>query len=419
MREPSVRFLPDPLARDARRVAERLVGAGHQAWLVGGGPRDLALERPVQDVDVATSATPEEVEGLFEVAHAVGRAFGTVVVPGEGGPVEITTFRSERGYSDGRRPDQVAFTASLEEDAERRDFTANALYLDPLEDVLADPTGGLADLEARVLRAVGDAAARFAEDGLRILRLARFAAVLGFAMEPDTARAAREGLENLRGVSPERVLHEWEKAAAHGAVAAFATNLDVLDALFVAHPALAAGLAGAGVADRDVRARALANLPRGTDAAVALAALHLPAGEFDVKHAEVALRALHPSRAARNRALALWNHLPLLAEAPPEPTAREWRLLARPTFSEDLLVGELAGRLDAATCARWRGWGERPEARAGVPEPLLEAGELLALGVPPGPEVGRLLRALVDAQLEGRVRDLEGARAWLRAQLSP
>ncbi|MEX1023846.1 MAG: hypothetical protein WD226_02110 [Planctomycetota bacterium] len=411
MRQPSIHDLEPALARDARRIVETLEQAGHEAWLVGGAPRDLALERPVEDVDIATAATPDEIEALFPVVHAVGRAFGTLVVPGESGSIEVTTFRSEHGYSDGRRPDEVVFTRSLVDDAERRDFTANALYLQPVTGELADPTGGLADIAARRLRAVGDAGKRFAEDGLRILRLARFAAVLDFAMEPATAYAARRGLENLRGVSPERVTHEWEKAAKHGVVARFATNLDLLGALFVTHPALAAALEGAGVDDRPDRARWLANLDASADAAFALATLHLPAGAFDAQRAEVALRSLHVSRAARNRALALWENVVQAAAPPLEPRAREWRRLAKPTFREDLCIAELAGRVTPEDAARWRRWGA--ERSVETPEPLLEARDLLELGVAPGPEVGRLLRGLVDAQLEGRVQDVEEARAWV------
>ena len=414
MRQPSIELLDPALLRDAVFVAERLVEAGHEAWLVGGGPRDLALGRPVGDVDMATSATPDEIEDKFQVAHAVGRAFGTIVVPGDAGPIEVTTFRRERGYSDGRRPDEVEFTRDLSVDAGRRDFTANALYLNPLSNELADPTGGLADIEARSLRSVGDPAARFAEDGLRIVRLARFAAVLGFAMEERTSEAGRKGLENLRGVSPERIVGEWNKAAAHRAVAAFATNLDVLEALFVAHPALKAGLRGVGVDDRSDRARWLANLGPDAGADLALATLHLPSGAFEVSHADVALRALHVSRNARNRALALWENVAQAVEPPAEAGAREWRLLARPTFAEDLGVAELAGRLSPAEAARWREWGTaRPPE---VPEPLLEARELLALGIAPGPEVGRLLRGLVDAQLEGRVTTHDEARAWIERE---
>src|SRR5262249_31126723 len=152
-------------------------------------------------------------ERLFATTHAVGRAFGTVVVRSGELDLQVTTFRSETGYDDARRPSEVRFGTSLEEDAARRDFTCNALYLDPLTDELRDPTGGLADLAAGRLRCVGEPAARFAEDGLRLLRLARFAAQLGLTVEVGTAAGAAASLEALRGVSPERELNELTRMA--------------------------------------------------------------------------------------------------------------------------------------------------------------------------------------------------------------
>src|SRR6185503_18536023 len=141
---------------------------------VGGAVRDLALGLPPHDVDLASRLTPDELEGRFPKSASVGRAFGSMVLVVDGIPLQHTTFRSEHGYADARRPDQVRYGATLEEDASRRDFTCNALYLDPLSDELCDPQEGLADLRSALLRCVGDPAARFAEDGLRILRLARF-----------------------------------------------------------------------------------------------------------------------------------------------------------------------------------------------------------------------------------------------------
>lgn len=419
MRRPTVHDLPGPLREDALKLAETLREAGHEAWLVGGLPRDLALEREVHDLDLATSATPDEVEALFEVAHAVGRAFGTIVVPGASGPVEITTFRSEREYSDGRRPDTVEFARDHRVDAERRDFTINALYLDPLTDELSDPTGGWADLERSRLRAVGDARARFREDGLRILRLARFAAVLGFEIEESTGRAARAGREDLRGVSAERVLSEWAKAGKHGRVGAFATHLDALDALFVAHPALTHGLEGVGVADLDQRRGELSSLPSHATTDLGLAVLHRPAGAFTHKHAEVALRALHVPRRTLNRARALWENLQAFETDATEPRAEHWRRITHPHFAMDLEVAAALGVIDRECAARWAGWAASRDPAELAVEPLLEARELFELGVPPGPEVGRLLRGLIDAQLEGRVTTREEAIHWVRLASDP
>ena len=166
---PALERLPVELAGAARACAETLTAAGQRAWIVGGAVRDLALGRTPKDVDLATAAVPEELERLFPRSHAVGRAFGTVVVHTVGEiDVEITTFRREADYADGRRPNTVSFGTSLEEDAQRRDFTCNALYLCALDGEFRDPTGGLDDLRAGVLRCVGDPARRFAEDAPQI-----------------------------------------------------------------------------------------------------------------------------------------------------------------------------------------------------------------------------------------------------------
>ncbi|MEM9383382.1 MAG: CCA tRNA nucleotidyltransferase, partial [Planctomycetota bacterium] len=195
----------------ATEVARRLAGAGRRAWIVGGCVRDLVLERPLQDVDVVSAARPEEVEALFDRTVPVGRSFGIVVVVLDGVELEVATFRRERGYSDRRRPDEVEYADEPEVDAQRRDFTCNALFLDPLDGTLFDPTGGLDDLRAGVLRAVGDARARFREDGLRILRMARFLASLHLQPAAELLDAAREESASLDGVSAERVLDELGK----------------------------------------------------------------------------------------------------------------------------------------------------------------------------------------------------------------
>lgn len=205
-------IIPAAVVRLCRRMEE----AGFEAHLVGGGVRDLLLGRKVSDWDVATSARPEQVQRLFVRTIPTGIKHGTVTVLMEGGelPVEVTTYRGEGAYSDGRRPDSVAFVTSLEEDLKRRDFTINAMALDPVRRRVVDPLGGDADIEARVIRAVGEAAARFSEDGLRVMRAVRFAAVLEFPVEQSTLAAIPGSLERLRMVSAERIRDELLKMLA-------------------------------------------------------------------------------------------------------------------------------------------------------------------------------------------------------------
>ena len=192
----------------AAEVLAALEAAGFEAWCVGGCVRDSLLGRTPQDWDVATAAQPERVMELFDGRAApTGLVHGTVTVKTGGGPVEVTTFRRDGTYRDHRRPQTVTFTESLEEDLRRRDFTVNAMALD-LRGNLADPLGGRADLEARVLRCVGEPDRRFREDALRILRGVRFAAALGFSMEPETDRSLRTGRALLREIAPERIWTE-------------------------------------------------------------------------------------------------------------------------------------------------------------------------------------------------------------------
>lgn len=192
----------------AAEVLSALEAAGFEAWCVGGCVRDSLLGRTPQDWDVTTAARPEQVLAVFgDRAVPTGLAHGTVTVRTAGGPVEVTTFRRDGAYRDHRRPQSVTFTDSLEEDLRRRDFTVNAMALD-LRGTLADPLGGRADLAAGVLRCVGEPDRRFREDALRILRGVRFAAALGFTLEPETDRSLRANRALLAEIAPERIWTE-------------------------------------------------------------------------------------------------------------------------------------------------------------------------------------------------------------------
>lgn len=203
---------------EVRELCQRLKDAGHRAWLVGGCVRDellreSAAEQPAQrgDWDIATSALPEQVTKLFRRVIPTGIQHGTVTVLAPHGQYEVTTLRGETTYTDGRRPDAVYFVDDIKDDLARRDFTINAIAYDVLEDRLIDPFDGAADLSRRVLRAVGVASERFAEDGLRVLRGARFAATLELEIEASTASAIEPSLDSYRKVSAERIRDEWLK----------------------------------------------------------------------------------------------------------------------------------------------------------------------------------------------------------------
>ena len=188
-------------------VINTLLSKGHEAYIVGGCVRDMMLSKIPNDFDVTTSAEPNEVTVLFEKTIPTGIKHGTVTVMVESEPVEVTTFRTEGNYTDCRRPDEVRFVKSLREDLARRDFTVNAMAFNKAIG-LVDYFGGKADLESRILRAVGEADKRFKEDALRILRLFRFASVLGFSIEEQTLSAAVENAHLLSHISRERILNE-------------------------------------------------------------------------------------------------------------------------------------------------------------------------------------------------------------------
>jgi poly(A) polymerase len=206
---------------DARQLAERICrtmrAAGHQAYLVGGCVRDILLGREPADYDVATDATPDRVQEIFPRSLAVGAQFGVIIVTDEDAQVEVATFRCDVGYSDGRHPDHVEYTGSAKEDVRRRDFTINALLLDPETNEVLDYVGGRDDLRAGIIRAIGDAAERFREDKLRLVRAVRFAARFRYAIEAGTFSAIAKLAPDVREVSPERIRDELTKQLTEGA----------------------------------------------------------------------------------------------------------------------------------------------------------------------------------------------------------
>ena len=199
---------------DVIELCSTLRRHGKRGWVVGGCVRDLLRGKPPSDWDVATDARPEEVKRFFRKVIDTGIAHGTVTVLLGGTPYEVTTLRGEGAYTDGRRPDAVEFTEDIVADLARRDFTINAIAIDPVDGQIIDPWGGQRDLAASTLRAVGDPRERFGEDGLRVLRAARFAATLECEIEPGTRAAMGDdrSLATFRRVSAERVRDEWVKA---------------------------------------------------------------------------------------------------------------------------------------------------------------------------------------------------------------
>lgn len=364
--------------RNGSTVVLALRAAGHQAWLVGGCVRDRLLLRPLKDADIATSAEPDEVEGLFPRTIAVGKAFGVIKVLLEDGEVEVASLRADDRYIDGRRPTAIR-RGSLQEDAERRDLTVNALYADP-DGTLTDPVGGLRDLQARVLRGIGDPAARLAEDRLRVLRVLRFAAVLGFRIEERTWAAVRTVA--IAGVARERVLDELAKACGAGAGGAFlrlCADSGHLEAVAPCpSPDLAAGLLDRlGPAPLGLGLAAWL-LPGGTDAAAAWASMQPLAGQL------------------RRSIPWLIGTAPRLADL---PVAERRRALRTP---DGAACAALAAAIDPARAMDYVTWAAHDADPAPCP---VTAADLLAAGWKPGPQLGCALRRIEDAWLTGAAAD--------------
>ncbi|HET9553561.1 MAG TPA: tRNA cytidylyltransferase, partial [Anaeromyxobacteraceae bacterium] len=327
--------IPPPVLAVLRRLGEH----GHRSWLVGGIVRDLLHGRARRDpeYDLATPATPREVTALFRKVIPTGIEHGTVTILEGGRTLEVTTFRGEGEYVDGRRPASVTFHGDLEADLARRDFTVNAMAFDPLAGELVDPFGGRADLAARVIRAVGEPAARFGEDGLRPLRAVRFAAQLGFTLHPRTRAAIRGALPVVRRVSAERVCEELSRIVAAPHLGRALLLLDRTGILGAVVPALAA-LPPA--ARRHVAALAEALPPDPARPELRLAALlHLlPAA--DVEPLLSALR--FPRKVAADTGALVARHA-CLRDGPPEdpsapPAVRRWLAGVGPERLEELLA---------------------------------------------------------------------------------
>lgn len=288
-------------------VCARLAQAGHQAVTVGGAVRDTLLGRHPGDWDVATSAHPDQVLALFRHTIPTGIQHGTVtVVTGRGSEshVEVTTYRGEGAYTDARRPDNVIFGVPLREDLARRDLTVNAIAYDVAGEAMFDPFGGVGDVEAKQLKAVGVAVDRFTEDGLRVMRVARFASQLGFEVEPETRAAIRPALPSLAKVSKERVSDELRKLL-HGAEPARGLELCADTGIFATIlPGIALDLVK----------------PARVPAALRLAALFAPL--VDRKKITDTLKALKFSNLEADQAAALGSALAAIATASDAPAVR-------------------------------------------------------------------------------------------------
>lgn len=397
----------DPRRAFAASVVARLREAGHEAYWAGGCVRDLLLGLEPTDYDVATDARPEQIVRLFRRTIGVGASFGVIKVlgPAGAGDVEVATFRSDGAYLDGRHPEAVTFSTA-EFDASRRDFTINGMFLDPADGRVIDFVNGQADLRDRVLRAIGDASARFAEDKLRLLRAVRFAARFVLTIDPETRRAVEAMAPQVTTVSAERIAQELRRMLVHPTrSASMATAADV-------------GLIAAIFPNLDTHApswpatlRILESLPDDPSFPLAFAVFLREAGR---DRAAAHAARLKLSNAERDRIAWLVDHRRALDDPAHLPRHRLKRLLASEgiadllalrraealatdgdlgpvTYSEDYLRTEPDGPID--------------------PPPLLTGHDLARHGLRPGPLFATLLEFVRDAQLDGTISTRDEALA--------
>lgn len=384
-----------PALADAREVICRLYAAGFEAVIVGGAVRDLLLGIPLHDADVATIATPEEIERIFPQTVGVGRSFGVmIVVTRDGRHVEVATYRTDGPAGDGRHPEGVSYARTLAEDVARRDFTVNALAIDVEQHMLIDHVDGLGDLKRHLIRAVGDPSRRFVEDRLRVLRAARFAARLDFSIETATWQAMQSA--DLSPLSRERLLDEWRKAMNHS------SRWRYLELVRQFLPTLVPPL-------HDVKLPFSAIVPDWIAATALLMVQDLRrGGKF--QSWEDWTKTWPFASAERNALLVLAKKVQNV----------EGFLSARIAFR----LRQSAEADAVSVIALWRALGSETDMSAAesletlvsqhlsTPTPFISGADCLALGLR-GPQIGTLLSEALDLQWEGILKNREDALNWL------
>ena len=387
----------------ALSVVRRLRQAGYEALFAGGCVRDMLLNLRPADYDVATNARPEDVRKLFGRVLMVGAKFGVAMVLRQGRTIEVATFRSDADYSDGRRPDRVVFS-SARQDALRRDFTINGMFLDPITDEVIDYVGGQEDLKAGRIRAIGRADLRFGEDYLRMLRGVRFAARFNFALEDDTAAAIARHAPKISQISGERIREELEKIFEfpRGRAA-----MELMHRLGLAQPVF-----GASVAAESAWSAAMARLERlqeQRDPTLSLGAL---LGGESRSTIDALIRRWGGSNELRTMLAWLAEHMGQWADAPALPLAALKRLMAHdgwPRLRRLWRAEEqrLTGKTTAARRLARRIAQIDPAQIA--PPPLVTGEDLKALGLLEGPRLGKILRALYERQLAEEITSKDQA----------
>ncbi len=435
---------PAITAHDAAvEIARRLIDAGHQALFAGGCVRDRLRHFDPKDYDIATSATPQQVVSLFPKSDQVGAHFGVVIVHHQKHHIEVATFRTDGSYGDGRRPDSVEFSTA-EEDAQRRDFTINGLFEDPLTGEIIDHVGGLADLKAGILRAIGDPVQRFREDALRLLRAVRFSSRLGFTIEAATLQAIADHAELLQKISPERIRDEFSRILTcsrrrHGMQQLVDTGLmrfivpEFLDTIGCEQPPEWHPEGDVFIHTMIMLEMLAEDAPLELCLAVLLHDIAKPpcrtvdadSGRIrfnghDAMGAEMArsilARLRYPNHVIDDVSHMVSRHMQFM-HVQQMRVATLKRFMSSPTF-------DLEMELHRVDCASSNGFTDNYDfinqqtaqfaAEPLIPPPLVSGRDLIALGMQPGPRFKEILESAQTEQLEGRILDREAALAYVK-----
>ena len=421
-------------------IVRRLKHSGFTALWAGGCVRDHLLDKTPQDYDVATNATPKQVRKIFAKYKTldVGASFGVIIIvgPSGAGEVEVATFRSDGPYADGRRPDSVTFSTP-EEDAQRRDFTINGMFLDPLDHKVLDYVGGERDLSQGYIRAIGDPHERMREDKLRMLRAVRFTAHLEFGLARATKAAVTEMASEIHAVSAERIAAELRRMLTdpHRHVAIeLADEVGLLREILPAVVGLRPGIDRCEPSEiqlKDGRRTPRAELIQASSRSPRLAALrllHEPSFELafavlllGVANVEVICRRLKLSNDELEKTAWLVRQQEALRDADQFSLAKLKRLLAHP-FRDDLLaltramlLAQQADLHQVLFCERFL---ETTPPEILDPPPLVTGNDLIELGLRPGPRFKQLLEEVRDQQLNGELTDRTAALKWVQTQMS-
>jgi len=438
---------PSPMEKAARKIAARLRDEGHIAYFAGGCVRDMVRGFAPKDFDIATDASPEVVQNLFSHTYAVGAHFGVIIVLEDSFQFEVATFRSDDAYIDGRHPSAVHFS-SPHEDAKRRDFTINGMFYDSVAEKVIDFVGGRGDIDAKLVRAIGDAAQRFAEDRLRMLRAVRFATVLDYDIEKNTWDALVANAAWINDISAERIREElvriflsrnrvrgWDLLDASGLLRAILPEIEVMKGCkqpeqfhpegdVFEHTRLMLQFLPEKVSVPLVFSVLFHDVAKPRTATVDETGRIRFSGHdrLGAEMTEEIMRRLRFSGAEIEATVEMVRQHMVFKDVPNMRVAKLKRFMARPTFDEELELH----RVDCQGSHRMLGNYEfllrKREEFANepiIPPPLIRGDDLIALGLKPGPKFSEILEAAETRQLEGSLRTWEEALEWVKREYAP